>query len=631
MRRLVFALLVVVQFTAINGFSKELHWEKLSVQARLDGSGSLHVDEKQVMVFTGDWNGGERIFRIAQGQKLDLQGITRIDPATGASTELAEGSLDDVDHYAWNDSRTLRWRSRSPSDPPFENTSIVYVLHYTLSNILQKEDDHYLLDHDFAFADRVGAINRFTLHLTFDPQWQEIKAPRADWSAGPLAPGSGFVLKIPLRYSGQESALSVNPGPPLWWKMTGASLFAVPLILLIVVLLRERSLGRFDPLHPDQIDRTWLAQHILTLRAEVVGAIWDRNISSDEVSATLARMVTEGKLASAVTTGEHVKESLVLDLKVPRSKLDGYERGLVDALFFNGNHTSTEAIQNHYKSAGFNPVSTITPGLQALVEEQLPTGKSKGPAGWVSGLLFLSLAAYLIWTGVKFEDLRLGAFLIGFVSIFLVVLGILAPSYWKSRLDYGVAGALASLIPAAIFFGAGLKIFRTGALFGGTPLDARLLIAIAIATLWVVSGSIGALGSEDGREAIAFRKKLTAARVWIAGELQKSSPDLEDHWLPYVLAFGLGKTMRKWYARFGVAAAASTFSDGSHSFGSSSSTGSSGSSWTGGGGAFGGAGASGAWTAAAAGIAAGVAAPSSSSSSGGGGGSSSGGGGGGGW
>ena len=39
---------------------------------------------------------------------------------------MQEGSLEDVDNYGWYSARTLRWRSRSPSDAHFNRTEIVY-------------------------------------------------------------------------------------------------------------------------------------------------------------------------------------------------------------------------------------------------------------------------------------------------------------------------------------------------------------------------------------------------------------------------------------------------------------------------------------------------------------------------
>ena len=49
---------------------RSLHWDRLQVTAHLDAGGTLQVVETQTMVFTGDWNGGERTFNIRPRQKL---------------------------------------------------------------------------------------------------------------------------------------------------------------------------------------------------------------------------------------------------------------------------------------------------------------------------------------------------------------------------------------------------------------------------------------------------------------------------------------------------------------------------------------------------------------------------------
>src|SRR5262249_59887167 len=89
---------------------KSLHWKSVDVQAKLDAQGVLHVSETQAMVFTGDWNGGERKFRVFPGQGLAFKGLSRLDPSTGQMRALSQGDLSEVDRYAFKDSTTLRWR-----------------------------------------------------------------------------------------------------------------------------------------------------------------------------------------------------------------------------------------------------------------------------------------------------------------------------------------------------------------------------------------------------------------------------------------------------------------------------------------------------------------------------------------
>ncbi|MCA1583008.1 MAG: hypothetical protein LC796_16805, partial [Acidobacteria bacterium] len=120
-RLLAAAILVLGMGSGTARAEKELHWGSLDVTARLDADGRLVVVERHVMVFTGDWNGGERTFRLFPGQTLALERVRRFDPTTGpgaagAARDLARGDLGALDHYDMTDASTLRWRSRLPSD-----------------------------------------------------------------------------------------------------------------------------------------------------------------------------------------------------------------------------------------------------------------------------------------------------------------------------------------------------------------------------------------------------------------------------------------------------------------------------------------------------------------------------------
>ena len=176
---------------------RALHWDNVDVAAHLDAEGRLLVTETQTMIFSGDWNGGERRFNIRPRQKLRLISLDRAE-GDGWKPMVRDGSLDDIDDYAFTDDTTLRWRSRLPNDMPFANTRITYVLLYQLSNIILKDGDDYKLDHDFLFPDRQGAITRASVALTFDPEWQPRTSVQSRYTAEQLPPGRGLVLTIPL-------------------------------------------------------------------------------------------------------------------------------------------------------------------------------------------------------------------------------------------------------------------------------------------------------------------------------------------------------------------------------------------------------------------------------------------------
>jgi hypothetical protein len=152
---------------------------------------------------------------------------------------------------------------------------------------------------------------------------------------------------------------------------------------------------------------------------------------------------------------------------------------------------------------------------------------------------------------------------------------------------------------------------------------------LACAALWACGAAVAVWVGRTRTSAtgIAVRRRLTAARAYLARELKAPRPRLDDAWAPYLAALGLGPQLDRWVRVHGTTGTAGVAGSGGGSHGVGSGN------WTGGGGSFSGGGATGTWTALA-GISTAIPSPSSSSSGGGGGGGgggSSGGGGGGGW
>ena len=612
----------VFAFLGASASARTLHWRSLEVQATLDGDGVLHVLERQNIVFDGDWNGGERRFRLEPGQQLTLAGVTRIDPETGAKAPLADGSLSRVDAYSFVDSKTLRWRSRLPSDPPFSNREIDYVLDYTLSGVLEKRGGAYRLDHNFVFPERDGPIERFTLDLALDPSWEAGSPLPGHWEAGPLPPGRGFVVSASLQSSRSVAPSAIRTVPILADRRLAMLLIGFALLVFGVhYWLHDRARGRFAPLPPDsQVDHAWLKANVFDLLPEEVGTAIDDDVGSPEVAAVLARLVAEKKLKSETTSGAGGKATLRLTRLAAGSNLPGYEKALVDGLFFGEETVTPDDVKAHYKSTGFNPAKLIEKDLRArLAAKGAFSDTIHPPSRWRS-LLFLFAAvafgAQTIRHHVPTDAPALFAFL--FSSAFCALIGLLlAKRSAESFRPFGPAlifGVSFLLIPWTI---AGLLLT--------IDYSPTLFAAFTFLTLMYVSAAFHQAMSRDGAARMERRRRLATARAFFRAQLQSAHPDLEDSWFPYLLALGLGSGVDRWSKSFGGAASRAVA--GSTSFGSSSSSGSGG-GWTGGGGSFGGAGASAGWAAAVGGFSAGVAAPSSSS---GGGGGSSGGGGGGGW
>jgi len=388
--------LVVLVVTPAAAFAqRELHWDSLDVAAHLGDDGTLAITEIHAMVFSGDWNGGERVFSIRPRQRLDFEGIRRITPA-GAIALREDSSLDDVDEYAWAGSYTLRWRSRLRSAPPFANTALRYELKYALSNVLLKEGDQYRLDHDFAFSDRVGAIAHFTLRLTLDPAWQPLADVPPRYTAGPLPPGRSFVVDLPLRFSGAEAPAAIDTTRPTDVVSGVAVLLGVTMVAIVWFFVREKSYGRFAPLET-RIDESWLREHVLKYPAEVVATAWDDVVGPPEVVTLIARMVADRKLQSSLSEGTF--PTMTLRLLVDRSTLQGHERTLVDKLFFDGRtETSTSDVREHYRATGFNPANEIRKELEEAVARVLPAGRPPHRF-WIAGLALFVVGVGLIGYG----------------------------------------------------------------------------------------------------------------------------------------------------------------------------------------------------------------------------------------
>lgn len=614
------------------------------MRARLDRDGNLHTVERQAIVFDGEWNGGERRFNLALGQDLDFHKIERIDPRSGARIPLERGNLSVVDHYDWTKNRTLRWRSRRESDPPFAHTTLVYELDYTISNVLIPDGDGYRLDHAFAFADRDGVIEHFTLALELAPEFQPRIATPLHWEVANIPPGETFGVRLPLRFTGAGTPASVTAGAsPLTRGAVALALVIGAGVLLNAFYRREKARGSFEPLPAVNVDEAWLAANLFTMPPEVAGAAWDSSTGSAEVAGLIARLVQEGKLASRVEREGKLMKHDVLHLKllVDRKQLHDYESKLISGLFFDGRtDVSTDDIKDHYKKSGFDPASKIRGGIDKQVRRILGQGK-KPPA--VTGRIFSILGIVVLFvTAIALLVLSAIADIAGLPAIILFVvpgclLGLVPSIFLSLRFAKKAskrAAAIFIAIAPLLVLGAVICEFIFGAFDGAMPYfhaGVLLLLGIAVLFLGFLAVALRIAMSGESPESLALRRKLVAAREFFRQQLARPDPSLRDEWYPYLLAFGLGPSVDKWFRSYGSNLAGGNVVPRSFGGGSSSTTSSSsGSSWSGGGGAFGGAGASGAWAAAAGTLAAGVSS-ASSGGGGGGGGFSSGGGGGGGW
>lgn len=626
--RLFCGLLLALSAVPALAQDKRLDWRRLDVAATLDRDGRLHVVETHAMVFNGDWNGGERRFHLRIGETIQLEKISRIEPG-GALHPLRPGDLTAVDQYAWRDANTLRWRSRLAADPPFDRQEIVYAIAYRLDNLLRAAGDEYVLHHDFAFPERDGAIENYTLHLQADPAWQSSTQLPLSLARADLRPGAGVVVRLALRHAGPGQPSGVAAGTAAALRAAIILGFLGALAVLAGAFFRaERMTGRFDPLPVDAVDRQWLEQNLFTHPPEVIGAAWDNRTAAAEVAAVLARMAGEGKLLTRIEQqGFGRKPALHLKLLVPRTGLQGYEATLVKSLFFGGDTTSTDLVRKHYKKAGLDLAAMLREPVSRQVK-RLANGRRGRRAGtprlrWAAIPIGLAIAL-LLGTGLQPAQNYVAAAAASGTVIMLFIFGLIAASDFAGRVVHLKLHALKVAVPLLLM--AGAVVGLVWCIAAAVPLGIPVLLGVPLLVLGAAMIMLACAQTGDSPARLHLRRRLAAAREWFKLQLGSRKPQLEDAWVPYLLAFGLGPHIDRWFRASGAGRASAATGMLSPASGSSAA-----SRWTGGGGTFGGAGATGSWASAAGGLAAGVSASASSGSSGGSGGGSSGGGGGGGW
>jgi hypothetical protein len=565
------AALVSVRSAPLAAQDRELHWRRMHVEAHLDRDGRLLVKETQVIVFTGDWNGGERTFVWSSPQRFGFDRMVRLDSATGQEIPMKADDLEVVDGYGWGDSRHLRWRSRRAEDPPFNGDERSYRIEFRYTNILLHEGDDFRLDHDFAFTDHAGAVEAYTLKLTLDPVW---KAP-ADFTGefGPLRlePWYGFVVNIPLVYAGAGRPAAVVYGADLAQRVGVASGFVAAMLALIAVFFRrEAGVGRFaSPVSGSVVTDAWLHETVFRHRPEVVGAAWDERTDAAEVTAVLARLEQEGKIKSRVESSKvwvFTTTTLHLELTVDRSKLRDYECALIDGLFF-GHRTkvTSDEIREHYRRTGFNPSGKISSPLKSIVERLVPDDPAlPAPSAMPTVLLAVAgIASFIASARTREYDLVVG--IPGIVGAMILFLGVMLPAarVWRDRVEGAATATLWFFVPLALMSAALLGVVLTG--FQRVGLLS--LVGMALIALAITRSVLSMAAWRYGPKRLQLRREMAAARRYFQEELKQPAPRLQDEWLPWLIAFGLARHMDRWFASFGRAGGATV---GHHSSGASS-------------------------------------------------------------
>ena len=228
------------------------------------------------MVFTGEWNGGERKFRLGQGQRLTLDRIVRLSPGSTSGGELVAGSLDELDRYDWAiptpcaggaaclRSAVQRQRARLPA-------------RYRISGALR-----LIGERGYRWTTNLPSPNvtASSSGSMCSSRWRQSGARRTGCrspGSGAARAGGGFRPHHRLAWEGEiPPANAAPPSSPVAASRGGGDVRRRCAALPVAIRRRDRALGRFAPAPSERIDAAWLEAKVFALPPEVVGAIWDR-------------------------------------------------------------------------------------------------------------------------------------------------------------------------------------------------------------------------------------------------------------------------------------------------------------------------------------------------------------------
>lgn len=342
-------ILVSVVMTARLHAEKSLKWELVEVQATLRNDSTMVVEETQAIRFNGDWNGAYRNYETGWGERIEILSVERKQP-DGSWKPLQSGSTDTTDSYTFDrNTGEVKWRARNPDDPPFEDQLIEYRIKLKHHGLFHRNSwNGYSLNHDFAFSDREDSIDRIAVTIDTEENWQHKEGqefPLSFESENSLKPGEGFIVKIPLEYTGDESSLPESPFVILLYRVL--TWLIVPVLLLLIQLLfvllaaRKGVFRKPQRLDADDYDRA--AELIDGFSPEEIAILAEK----DTAAAWLSKLITEGKLRiTAGPDGNQYLEKVAAD-----SDFSKQDREILSELFINESRKiSSEEIRQYYKN-----------------------------------------------------------------------------------------------------------------------------------------------------------------------------------------------------------------------------------------------------------------------------------------
>jgi hypothetical protein len=544
-------------------------WQYIEVRARLDGNGVLHASELVSLTAVGDEAVVERSFRSALGVEVRVSRLARLEGPDKEPQTLSLGPLDTADRYEF-DGRDLRWSLRGAGEPAFATaTALAYRIEYTISGAvipiwgvrpfgeatmlspfmlhpLRRMEElwqawrlapdawgsRYALDHDFSPFPNLGGkpISRVALELTVDPAWSVREPLHREWLRVAAADEVRAFIPLDFRNTGVPAAVS-RVQHAVWL----APLAVLPLAsvgLWVALFLDQwRRRRRYDQ---TPVDENWIRLHILKRApAEIASLVKPSHEKvCPDAPAILEEMARQGKIEFDEQTGGGT-----LRIRAPRDVLKPWERAVVERLFGEADVIDRDSWERRTTSGALDLEGPARRAFKTAHVERLRWTPRSLPT-----LVLVALGIGLMLSGLGVGGLQA-------LVVSIVVGSMVFGNVYGAAKRLGGSPVLpllplAALLVSPLVFSAAAFVY-----FVTVPAYPRVIAGLAALGIGLANLLFNAAKPPAGEAERELRYGLARARRYIGVELSKPYPNLEDAWLRWIVALGLGDEAAAWRRR----------------------------------------------------------------------------------
>jgi hypothetical protein len=553
-------------------------WQRWDVFSNLQNDGSVHVTQAMIVRLNGSVTALELRFATSTDQTIVIKKFVQTEEPE--AIEFTPG-IDEGNHYVWRDN-TLSWGVKPPNGVEWQEKTVGFRLEYELRNAIAPIwdipagpssltsrsqfpqfperfrgvfdgwrqaaggwDRRYRYDHDVLFA-RFPATGPVELNYTFkyDDAW---------FNRTPDAPLGRATPDVDYRVT--EIRDFLRPGRPsameIWRPAVRVGSIAAFILLslglwLIFFVGEVRRRGLIG----QRIDRNWFVHNILSLPPEVVACDAQTTGYVSLFRVFLQHMRAKGILALQEVAGGNPDDEPIYHLRLVKDDPDlrPFARTFLEKLFPDGRREmdSAEFARIHGEE-GFNPDDELEDVID-VDHEMTPLRPTAGPSRFWRLVRFLSpvlFVASLLAVVIEVFQQESPDFLkVAFVAAICLLAVPFLPAIFR-RHRSGVVAGLLTLIPIGL---AALGIISFH-LMGTLPLGPAGSVGLAVFGFWSVAAMLQMMRSGDDMWASSQVTSSQLAQQYVKDELKRTSPALEDAWMPHLVALGCYEAVDAWKQR----------------------------------------------------------------------------------